>query len=84
MASIGTASLDAACAPHDPFPYRVAVSLTKNGLHGKRPEQEFVARLARKIARDWRRLLALALSCGTPWISADNAKVFPQSQLATA
>lgn len=40
--------------------------------------------LARKIARGWRRLLALTRSCGTPWNSADTVTAFAQSQLATA
>ena len=42
------------------------------------------APLARNLARGWRRVLALARSCGTPWNSADNANAFAQSQLATA
>ena len=40
--------------------------------------------VARKIARNWRRLLAAARSCGTPWNSADNAQAFTRSQLAPA
>jgi hypothetical protein len=40
--------------------------------------------LARKIARDWRRLLARTRSFGTSWNSADNPNAFTQSKLANA
>jgi hypothetical protein len=45
---------------------------------------EVFARSARNFARPWRKLLAPVRSFGTPWTSADDAKAFAQSQLASA
>jgi hypothetical protein len=84
-ASIGAASLDVASAPDDLSFSASMASSAKNGLHGTRSQQRCLrAPLARNFARAWRKQLARVLSCRTPWISADTAKAFTQSRLATA
>jgi hypothetical protein len=78
-------SLDVAGAPDDLFFSASAVLSAKNGFRGKEVGARVLrAPPARSFARARRKLFAPVRSCGTPWTSADNARAFTQSLLATA